>query len=198
MSSLAKLFAQGISETPAGLAADINTWLGTVGPIGLQSVLVTRRVRSPGPRLSITVLYVPSAGTTAFGCTALTGTPLSSSATQLTAFLAANPAYRGHFIRDIGDQRRGKLDNDVLMLLYATSALPNCGWDRSQAIVVQSTAIIAPGASGAGVRISSAGVEEAIVMTNRSTISWVLGAYGIGSPRSGSCIWDAVPNCCGA
>jgi hypothetical protein len=198
MSSLAKLFAQGISETPVGLAGDINTWLGTVGPIGIQSVLTTRRVRAPGPRLSITVLYVPGAGTTAFGCTAFIGTAASSSASQLTAFLAAHPTYRGHILRDIGDQRRGKLDNDVLMLIYAVSALPNCGWDRSQAIVVQSTAIIAPGASGAAVRISGAGVQEAITITNRSTMSWVLGAYGIGYPRSGTCTWDAVPNCCGA
>lgn len=198
MSSLAKLFAQGISETPVGLAGDLNTFLSTAGGIGIRSLLVTRRVRAPGPRLSFTLLYSPNAGTTAFACTAFTGTAASSSASQLTAFLAAHPAYRGHILRDIGDQRRGKLDSDVLMLLYATDALPNCGWDKSKAIIVQSTGTIAAGATGAAVRISGTGVTDAITITNRSIISWASGAYGLGYPRSGSCTWDAVPNCCGA
>lgn len=196
MSSVAKLFAQGISETPAGLAADLDTFLQTAGAIGIRSLLVTRRVRAPGPRLSFTLLYAPNAATTAFRCVAFTGTPSNPSASQQTAFLTANPTYRGHILRDIGDQRRGKLDNDVLMLVYATNALPNCGWDRSQAIIVQSTGTIAAGASGPATRITGSGAVDAITLTNRSVISWTSGVYGLAFPRPGACTWDGVPSCC--
>jgi hypothetical protein len=198
MSAIAQLIVQAISEAPQGFAAQVNTFLGGLGPIGLQSVLVTRRGwHSPGPRLSATLLYTPGALTTTFAAVGFTGsTALGTAAAQATAFLAATPALRGHVLRDIGDQRRGRLDSDVLMLIYAPASLPNCGWDRSRMIIAQASAPIAPGAVGSAVHITGLGTAETITVTNRGTITWDAMAYGYVFPRQGTCTWDGVPTCC--
>lgn len=196
--AIATLLVQAVSEAPQGFATQVSTLLGGLGPIGLQSVLVTRRGwSSPGPRLSATMLYVPGALTTTFAAVGFTGSlALGTAAAQATAFLAATPTLRGHVLRDIGDQRRGRLDSDVLMLIYAPASLPNCGWDRSRMIVAQASAPIAAGTTGAAVHITGLGTAETITVTNQSTITWDATAYGYCFPRQSDCTWDGVPTCC--
>jgi hypothetical protein len=198
MSVIATLLVQAISEAPQGFAAQVNTFLTGLGPIGLQSVLVTRRGwSSPGPRLSATMLYVPGALTTSFAAVGFTGSTFAgTAAAQATAFLAATPALRGHFLRDLGDQRRGRLDSDVLMLIYAPASLPNCGWDRSRMIIAQASAPITPGAVGSAVHITGNGAAETIMVTNQSAITWDAMAYGYCFPRQSDCTWDGIPTCC--
>ncbi len=192
----AHLIAQQLSESPAGLVGRIDAYLVAQGPIGLQQVLVTRRSDAPGPRFTVSLAFtVP--GPLALRAACFTGTPAAPAATLATAFLAANPTFRGHFVRDLGDQRRGHLNIDVVMLVYAASSQTNCGYDRSKLIAVRATQLILTGATGTAVRISPSGDLEAISVVNRSTQSWLNGAFGYAFPRAGDCTWDGVPTCCG-
>lgn len=191
----ATLIAQQLNESPSDLVSRVDTLLQGLGPIGLQTLLVTRRVDAPGPRFTISLVFT-TPGPVSLRAAAFIGTPTSSATAQLNAFMAGLPAARAHFIRDISDQRRGSLSIDALMLIYAETTAPNCGYDRSSMIVVQATADIAAAASGPGVRITASGAAEAVTMVNRSTITWSTGVFGYAFPRAGDCVYDAIPSCC--
>ncbi len=193
----AHLIAQALTESPAALAARVDAYLVSQTAIGLQDVLVTRRSDAPGPRYTISLVFtVP--GPLAMRATCFIGTPTSPAQTQVNAFLAANPTYRAHFLRDLGDQRRGRLNTDVLMLLYAATSQTNCGYDRSKLIVVKATQLILTGATGTAVRIVPGATKETISVVNRSTQSWVNGGFGYAFPKAGDCTWEGVPTCCPA
>ena len=191
-----QLVAQELNESPADYVARIDTLLVSLGAIGLQTFLITRRSDAPGPRFTLTLVYTDP-GPVALRAAAFVGTASSSAQAQANAFFAANPTYRAHFIRDIGDQRRGRLGTDAIVVVYATTDAPNCGYDRSRLVVVKATADIAAGASGAGVRITSGGNAEVITVYNRSTITWSTNVRGYAFPRAGDCVYDGVPTCCG-
>lgn len=191
----AHLLSQNLAESPQGLASRIDTYLVSVGFIGLQEVLVTRRSDAPGPRFTVSLVFTTS-GPLAMRATCFVGTLTSPAATQATAFLAANPTYRGHFVRDLGDQRRGKLNTDVVMLVYAATSQTNCGYDRSKLIVVKSSQAILSGATGAAVRVVPGSTKETITVVNRSTQTWVNGGFGYAFPKAGDCTWEGVPTCC--
>lgn len=193
----AHLISQNLAESPSGLTSRIDAYLVSQGSIGLQQVLVTRRSDAPGPRFTVSLSFTVS-GPLAMRATCFVGTPTSPAATQATAFLAAHPTYRGHFVRDLGDQRRGKLNTDVVMLVYAATSQTNCGYDRSKLIVVRATQQMLTGASGSAVRITPNGDKETITVVNRSTQTWVLGGFGFAFPKAGDCTWEGVPTCCGA
>ncbi len=191
----AHLIAQQLAESPADLVARVDAYLISQTAIGLQDVLVTRRSDAPGPRFTISLVFtVP--GPLAMRAACFVGTPTNPSDAQATAFLAANPTFRSHFIRDIGDQRRGKLNTDVIMLVYAATSQTNCGYDRSKLIVVQATQVIAAGASGTAVRVVPGATKETITVFNRSTQGWANGGYGYAFPKAGACTWEGVPTCC--
>ncbi len=193
----AHLIAQQLAESPAGLVGRIDAYLVSQGAIGLQQVLVTRRSDAPGPRFTVSLVFtVP--GTISLRAMCFTGTPTSPAVIQATAFLAANPTYRGHFVRDLGDQRRGGLNTDVVMLLYAANSQSNCGYDRSKMIVARATADILAGDTGTAVRITPTGDQETITVVNLSTQTWLLDAFGYAFPKAGDCTWEGVPTCCGS
>ncbi len=193
----AHLIAQALTESPCGLAARVDAYLVSQVSIGLQQCLVTRRSDAPGPRFTVSLVFtVP--GPLAMRATCFVGTPTNPADVQANAFLVANPTYRTHFVRDLGDQRRGRLDTDILMVLYAATSQTNCGYDRSKLIVVQATQLILAGASGTAVRLVPGGTRETITVVNRSTQSWLNGAFGYAFPKAGDCTWEGVPTCCPA
>lgn len=190
------LIAQELSESPTGLVGRIDDALVALGPIGLQSLLVTRKVDAPGPRFTITLVYV-APGPVQLRATAYIGNiQLGSATDQMNADLTGVPNLRPHFIRDLSDQRRGSLSIDALMMIASVTSAPNCGYDKSQMIVVRSTENIAAGTSGAAVRVSGTGVKEAITVYNRSSIDWLNNVNGYAFPRAGDCLFDGIPSCC--
>lgn len=193
----AHLIAQNLAESPQGLTSRIDTYLVSIGAIGLQTCLVTRRSDAPGPRFTVSLSYT-TPGPLSMRATAFVGTPTSPADAQATAFMAANPTFRAHVVRDLGDQRRGKLNTDVVMLIYAATSQTNCGYDRSKLIVVKATQLILTGATGTAVRVVPGATKETISVVNRSTQSWVNGGFGYAFPKAGACTWEGVPTCCGA
>lgn len=192
----AELIAQHLTESPADLVARVDARLVALGPIGLQQLLVTRRSDAPGPLFTISLIYT-APGPASLRAASFIGTPTNPADAQANAFFLGSAATRGHFLRDIGDQRRGALGIDALMLIYASSSVPNCGYDKSRMVVVIATAIIPAGTSGTANTVMNGVVGTAITIANRSTISWPIGVYGYAFPRAGDCTFDAIPTCCG-
>ncbi len=194
-SPTAQLIAQELNQSPADLVAAVDAALVAASSMGLQTCLVTRRSYAPGPRFTVTLVYTVPAQLV-LRAASFIGTPTSSAESLANAFLAAHPTYRGHFLRDIGDQRRGHLGIDALMLIYATSSKPNCGYDRSRMIVVQALGNILPGASGAALIMSATGSTNLVTVTNQSVNTFAFHTFGYAFPRAGDCTYDVVPTCC--
>ncbi len=192
------LIRQELSQSPAGFAADVNTWLTAAGPIGIQSAFLTRREAfGRRPRLDLTISY-STPGPLTLRAAAFGGGAATDPDALAAAFFAANPTYRVQFIRDIGDQRRGMLDSNLIMVIYGTTVLSNCGQDKQRTVIVEALAPIAAGASGSAQLVSEAGlvVGGVITVTNRFDTPWAAGTRGYASVRPGSCAWDGYPSCC--
>jgi hypothetical protein len=192
------LIRQELSQSPAGFAADVNAWLVAAGSIGIQSLFLTRREAfGRRPRMDLTISY-STPGPLAFRAAAFGGSAAVDPDALAAAFFVANPTYRVHFTRDIGDQRRGMLDSNLIMVVYATNVLSNCGQDRQRTVVVEALGLIAPGASGNAQLVSAAGLVAGgvITVTNRFDSPWASGTRGYAAVRPGSCEWDGYPSCC--
>jgi hypothetical protein len=192
-----QLVNQNLNDAPTVFAAQVDTVLQGLGSIGLQDVFLTRREGlAQRLRLQMTLSYT-TAGPLAVRATAFSGVN-GDVDTQAAAFLAANPTYRVLFIRDIGSSQRGALDDNVIMLIYATTVLSNCGQDRSRPVIVEALGNILAGASGSVQLVGAAGLVAGGVITaiNRFDSTWATGKRGYAQVRPGSCLWDGYPTCC--
>lgn len=199
--ALMTLISQDLSQGIQPYVADVNAALQALGPVGIQDVIVTRRegMQRRVPKLSTTVSYV-SPGPLSFRAASFLGRSGADVDASAIAFFAANPTYRAHFIRDVGDDRRGSLVPNGIMVVYATQTLSNCGYNRSRIVVVQALAPIAAGASGSAQVVGVSGLlaGQTLTVVNRSDTSWSAGARGYASLRNGTCVWDGFKTCCDA
>lgn len=202
MPILFALFVQDVSQSLQSYVAAINTALVALGPIGLQDVVVTRLEDGPGRRgrLRTTISYTRS-GTVNVGAAYFSAnipTDPGDVDAQAAAFFATNFRARSLFIRDIGDNLRGGLDSNAIMVLYATNQLSNCGQNRARPMIVSALANIAAGASGYAQMVSATGPIPTVILNlvNRSSFTWPAGELGYAAPRVGSCIVDGYVTCC--
>jgi hypothetical protein len=195
----ATIISQDLSQAVLPFVTSVDNALLALGPVGIQDLVLTRRegMQRRIPRMDLTVSYV-SPGPLTFRATAFAGRSGDDVDAQSASFFAANPTYRAHFIRDVGDDRRGSLQPNAIMVVYAEMGLSNCGYNRSRVVVVEPLANIAAGASGLAQVVGAAGPlpGEVITVVNRFDSTWVAGARGYASPRNGSCIWDGYKTCC--
>lgn len=189
---LALLIAQGDSESPVPYGARIDATLQALGSIGLNSFLFQHRANGTG---ALTILYSTS-GQVAARAATFEGTATSPASTQATAFLAANPTFQPLFVRDIGSQLTRSLSRDIVLLVYSTNSMPNCGQGLGSLAVVRSLAAIAPGATGNVTQVTSSGLLGTYAAVNRSTAAWAAGVDGYAQARAGSCILDGYPQAC--
>lgn len=193
------LISQQVSEGIASFVAAVDAALLALGPIGLQDVLLTRRQGKTGgrPKLDVSLSYQAS-GPLTFRAAYFTGAYGQDVDTQAAAFFAGIPNARTHFIRDVGDDARGSLNDDAIMVVYSASPLPNCGYNRSRVVIVQATANIAAGATGPAQLVDAAGLVtgQTIQVINRFDSQWDVGTRGYASLRNGTCLWDGFKTCC--
>lgn len=202
MAVLFALFVQDVSQSLQGYVAGINTALAALGTVGIQDVVVTRLEDGPGRRgrLRTTISYTRN-GTVNVGAAYFSAnipTDPGDVDAQAAAFFSAKPLSRSLFIRDIGDNLRGGLDSNAIMVLYATSLVSNCGHNRARPMLVSALAAIASGASGYAQMVNANGPIFGSVMNlvNRSNFTWPAGEVGYAAPRVGSCIVDGYVTCC--
>lgn len=193
------LISQAISQSIAGFVAQVDAALVTVGPIGLQDALLTRRQgKGRGrPKLDLTLSYTTS-GPLNMRAAYFTGAYGQDVDTQAAAFFAALPNARVHFIRDVGDDERGSLNSNAIMVIYSESVLPNCAYNRSRVVIVEATENIAAGATGDAQLVDASGlvVGETIQVVNRFDSQWDTGTRGYAVLRNGTCLWDGFQTCC--
>lgn len=189
-------FPQDLNEATGEYVDRLDAFLQSLGPAGLQDAVLTKRLdlntirfeltltlQRPGP-LTLRAEYFSSIG----------GSPPD---TQLAAFFAARPNGRVVAIRDVSQERRRKLDQNAILVIWANSLLPNCGWDVSRPVIVEATALIGVGASGPARLVTTAGLAgNAITVLNRSGAAWANGKRGYAALRPGTCLWDGYPTCC--
>lgn len=193
------LVTQQISEGIGSFVTAVDAALVAIGPIGLQDLVLSRRQgQSSGrPKLDITLSYT-TPGPIAFRAAYFTGAYGQNPDTLAAAFFAGLPLARAHFIRDVGDDSRGALNADAIMVVYSASPLPNCGYDRSRVVIVETTANITAGASGPAQLVDAAGLVtgQVIQVVNRFDSQWNVGTRGYASLRNGTCLWDGFKTCC--
>ncbi len=193
------LISQGISEGIGGFVADVDAALVALGPIGVQDLVLTRRQgKSSGrPKLDLTLSYA-TPGPISLRAAYFTAAYGQDVDTQAAAFFAAIPTARVHFTRDVGDDTRGSLNADAIMVVYSESPLPNCAYNKSRVVIVETLENIAPGASGDAQLVDAAGlvVGEVIEVVNRFDSQWDIGTRGYASLRNGTCVWDGFKTCC--
>lgn len=196
------LYTQQLNDSLPTYVASINTALTALGPIGVQDVLVTRLEDGPGKRgrLRITLSY-SAPGTVLVGAayfSSVLPTDPGDVDAQAATFFATNPLYRALVIRDIGNEHRGGLDANAILVLYATTPLSNCGQDRARPMIVQALAGIAAGATGPVQMVSANGLiaGATLMAVNRFDTTWAVGTRGYAMPRAGTCIVDGYKTCC--
>jgi hypothetical protein len=193
------LISQDLSQGVLPYIDTIDQALMALGPIGIQDLVLTRRegFQRGAPKLDLTVSYV-TPGPLMFRAIAFGGRSGDDVDALSAAFFAANPGFRAHFIRDVGDDRRGSLMPNVIMVVYSEVSLSNCGYNRARVIIVEALADIAAGASGPAQVVGASGVlpGQVISIVNRFDSTWATGARGYASPRNGSCTWDGYKTCC--
>lgn len=196
------LYTQQVSDSIQTYVAQINTALVAIGTMGIQDVLVTRLEDGPGKRgrLRTTISY-SAPGTVLVGAayfSSMIPTDPGDVDAQAAAFFAANPLYRALFIRDVGNEHRGGLDSNAIMVIYASTPLSNCGQDRARPMVVQALANIAAGATGPVQMVSASGLitGATLMVVNRFDTTWTAGTRGYAMPRAGTCIVDGYKTCC--
>lgn len=202
MAILYALFVQDVSQSLQSYVAAINTALMALGPIGLQDVTMTRLEDGPGKRgrLRTTVSYTQG-GTVTIGAVYFSAnipTDPGNVDAQAAAFFASKFRARSLFIRDIGDNLRGGLDSNAIMVLYATTPISNCGQNRARPMIVSALADILSGSNGYVQLVDAYGPIPGVIMNvlNRTSYTWPAGELGYAAPRVGSCIIDAYTTCC--
>lgn len=196
MTIIFRPFVQDLDESTSGMVARLDAELSLIGAIGLQDVSMTKRLRLNTVRWEFTLQYT-TPGPVQFGAAYFSSLAGSSVDSQVAAFFAAHPNYRIHFIQDVSQERRRKLDHDAICCIYATTLLPNCGQDRSRPIIVRPLGNIAAGASGNVQMVVASGQFATIFsVTNRAGFQWNAGIKGYAAARPGTCIWDGYPTCC--
>ncbi len=189
-------FVQYLNEATSVMIARLDAELTAIGPVGMQDVLMTKRLTLNTVRWEFTLQYT-TPGPAQFGATyfsALSGTSVDA---QAAAFFALNPLRRVHFIQDMSQERRRKLDHDAVCCIYTTTLIPNCGQDRSRPIIVQALANIAAGATGNVQMVAASGLlSNVIAVVNRGGFQWDSGERGYAAARPGTCVWDGYPTCC--
>lgn len=196
------LITQDSTQAVQQWVAAVNTYLAGLGPSGLQDVQLTR-LEDLGKRgrLRVTIVSASggplSLGATYFGVTSGPQAP----DVQAAAFFVANPLYRALFIRDVGEEHRGGLDANAIMLIYGTTPLSNCGQSRSRPMIVQALGNIASGATGSAQLVTALGggtlvAGSVISVVNRFDTTWISGTRGYATPRAGSCVFDGFKTCC--
>ncbi len=193
-----RLIRQELSQSISGFVADVSAVLGSLGPIGLQSVFLSRREGfGHRPRLDLTLCYA-TPGPLEFNAAFFGGSAGSDPDAQAASFFGADATFRAHFIRDVGDQRRGRLDSNAIMVIYATNELSNCGQDRQRPVIVEALGNIAAGATGSAQLVSASGLVlgGVISVVNRFDTLWAIGTRGYATVRPGTCVWDGYPSCC--
>jgi len=187
---------QELSQSTEAFVVAVNNALAAASPMGLQDVFLTRRLDLSNPRFNCT-LSLASPGPVSMRAvyfTTLSGTPVD---VQVAAFFAANPSYRILFTRDVSQEVRRSLDHDAVMVIYATTLLPNAGQDRSRPVIVQANALITPGSTGEVALVGASGVLSPLIMArNRGGINWMAGVRGYAQVRPGTGVWDGYPSCC--
>lgn len=186
------LIAQNESEGNLPYGARIDAVLQSLGPIGITSLLLQHRADG---RSALTVLF-STGGQLAARAATFEGTVTLTATAQANAFLAANPTYLPLFIRDIGSQLTRSLSRDVILLIYSTLGMPNCGQGLGTLAVVRSLALIAPGATGNVTQVTPTGLSGTYAVVNRSTAAWAAGVDGYAQARVGSCVLDGYPQSC--
>ena len=193
------LITQDSTQSVQSWVAAVSTALAGLGLVGLQDVLVTRlEAFGKRGRLRVT-LSTTSAGPVSLAAVyfGVTSGPTSPDV-QAAAFFAANPLFRVLFIRDVGEEHRGGLDSNAIMVIYGTTPLSNCGQGRSRPMIVQALGNIVSGATGSAQMVSAAGLVAGSVISvvNRFDTTWVAGTNGYATPRAGTCIFDGFKTCC--
>ncbi len=191
--------SQDLSQAIGPYVAAVDAALLALGPIGLQTAFLTRRQGKTGgrPKLDLTLSYTP-AGPITMRAAYFTAAYGQDPDVQAAAFFAGLPTARVHFLRDVGDDARGSLDANAIMAIYSTSLLPNCGYDRSRVIIVETLEDIAAGATGDAQLVDAAGLVtgEVIEVVNRFDSQWDLGTRGYAIIQNGTCVWDGFKTCC--
>lgn len=193
-----QLFAQNLNESTAAYIARLDTYLQSLGAIGLQDVTLTKRLSLNAIRWEITLAYQTPGPLTFRAAYFSTLNGAGTVEAQAAAFFAANPTYRMHFIKDVSQERRRKLDHDAVLCIYTASVVPNCGFGHGRPVIVKATAAIGIGATGAARLVSSSGLlADSVNVVNRSGIAWAMNTMGYAVMRQASCVWDGYPTCCG-
>jgi hypothetical protein len=193
------LITQDSTESVQSWVAAVSAYLSGLGLSGLQDVQLTR-LEALGKRGRLRCTIVSASGgplslaAAYFGATSGPQLPDAQAAT----FFAANPLYRALFIRDVGEEHRGGLDANAIMIVYGTTPLSNCGQSRSRPMIVQALANIASGATGSAQLVSASGLVAGSVISvvNRFDTTWLSGTRGYATPRAGSCVFDGFKTCC--
>ena len=193
------LIIQDSTQSVQSWVAAVNTYLAGLGLVGLQDVQLTR-LEDLGKRGRLRLTVVSASGgplTLGAAYFGVTAGPLAPDV-QAAAFFAANPLFRVLFIRDVGEEHRGGLDSNAIMVIYGTTPLSNCGQGRSRPMIVQALGNIASGATGSAQMVSAAGLVAGSVISvvNRFDTTWVAGTNGYATPRAGTCIFDGFKTCC--
>lgn len=193
------LVSQQISVGVSSFVTAVDAALVALGPIGLQDVVLTRRQgQSAGrPKLDVSLVYV-TPGPLSFRAAYFTAAYGQDLDTQAATFFAGLPLARAHFIRDVGDDSRGALNADAIMVVYSLSPLPNCGYDKSRVVIVETLEDIAAGSSGDAQLVDANGLVtgQVIEVINRFDSQWDVGTRGYASLRNGTCLWDGFKTCC--
>jgi hypothetical protein len=196
MTTTYQLFTQDMNEATSAMVSRLDALLLALGPIGLQDTVLSRRLNLNTIRYELTLEY-QTPGPAQFRAVYFTSLSGTSPDSQAAAFFAAHPSFRIHFVHDVSQERRRKLDVDSVMAIYADSLIPNCGQDRSRPVVVQAVGNIAAGASGNVTLVAASGLlPNTFAAVNRMDFNWLAGQRGYASLRPGTCIWDAYPTCC--
>lgn len=194
-----KLLTQGVSQAVQSFVSDVDIALVALGTIGMQDVILTRlEDLGKRPRLRLTLSYsTPGPLQMRAAYFGITSGPQAPDV-QSAAFFAATPLARAAFIRDVGNEMRGQLDSNAIMVIYGTTPLTNCGQGRARPMIVQALAPIAAGAAGSAQMVSSTGLVAGAVVSivNRFDTTWATGARGYAIARAGSCIMDGFKTCC--
>lgn len=193
------IITQDSTQSVQSWVAAVNANLAGLGPVGIQDVLVTRlEALGKRGRLRVTLTGAFNGalvlGAAYFGVTSGPTAP----DVQAAAFFAANPLYRALFIRDVGEEHRGGLDYNAIMVVYGTTPLSNCGQGKSRPMVVQALGNILAGATGSAQMVSATGLVTGSVISvvNRFDTTWLSGTRGYATPRAGSCVFDGFKTCC--
>jgi hypothetical protein len=193
------LVTQDSTQAVQQWVAAVNAYLVGLGAAGLQDVAITR-LEDLGKRGRLRATIVSASngplvlGASYFG---VTSGPTPPDA-QAAAFFVANPLFRALFIRDVGEEHRGGLDQNAIMVIYGTTPITNCGQGRSRPMIVQALGNIASGATGSAQLVSAAGLVAGSVISvvNRFDTTWLGGTNGYATPRAGTCVFDGFKTCC--